>query len=140
MAREGEVYPKRSQMEKKTKAPVTPTRQLSGDSVPSSVMITAATRGGNGSHSRGGMGPIRKDTSTGKKKRRRKPSGSRFQVPHMANHGTKIGVLTPTPRHGRTILASSVFCCFFFLKYRLRLFLCTDRGWGDLFFPVLSGV
>jgi len=70
-----------------------PLRPLSGDSAPLGVIKTAATRGGNGSHSRGEGGPVRKDTSPVKKKNRRtKPSGSRSQVPPMANHGTKLGV------------------------------------------------
>jgi len=46
-ARESEVYPKRPQMEKKTNAPITPIRLLSGDSAPLGVINTAATRGGN---------------------------------------------------------------------------------------------
>ena len=49
-ARESEVYPRRPKMEKKTNAPITPTRPLPGDSAPLGVMNTAATRCGNGSH------------------------------------------------------------------------------------------
>ena len=41
-------------MEKLTNAPITPIRPLPGDSLPLGVINTAATRGGNGSHSRGG--------------------------------------------------------------------------------------
>ena len=52
--RESEVYPERPQMEKNTNAPITPIRPLSGDSAPLGVINTTATRGGNGSHSRGG--------------------------------------------------------------------------------------
>jgi len=56
----GEVYPERPQMEKITNAPITPIRlgPLPGDSAPFllGVINTAATRGGNRSHSRGGGG------------------------------------------------------------------------------------
>ena len=92
--------------EKKTSAPITPIQPLPG--APLGVINTAATRGGNGSHSRGGGGLVRKDTSPVKKTRRRKPSGSRSQVPPMANHDTKLGVQTLTPRHTsrRAIVAS----------------------------------
>ena len=55
--RESEVYPERSQMEKKiTDAPITPIRLLPGDSGPLVVMNTADTRGGEEIHSRGGGG------------------------------------------------------------------------------------
>jgi len=50
-------------MKKKTNSPFTPIRPLPGDSAPLGVINTAATRGGNESHSRGGWGPVRKDTS-----------------------------------------------------------------------------
>jgi len=43
-------------MENKTNAPITPIRPLPGDSALLGVINTAATRGGNGSHSRGGGG------------------------------------------------------------------------------------
>ena len=95
-ARESEVYFKRPQMEKtKTNAHITPIRLLPGNSAPLGVINMAATRGGNGSHSRGGGGLVSKNTSPVKNKnktRRRKPSGSRSQVPPMANHGTKRAV------------------------------------------------
>jgi len=39
-----------------------------------------------------------------------------------------------TPHRRCAIVAVSAFCCFFLLKYRLRLRLCTDKGCGDLFF------
>ena len=48
---------------KKPNAPITPIRLLPGDSAPLGVINTAATRGGNGIHYRGGGGgPVRKDT------------------------------------------------------------------------------
>ena len=66
--RESEVYPKRPQMEKKTNAPITPIRLLSGDSVLLGLINTVDTRGGNGIHSRGGGGgPVRKETFPVKK-------------------------------------------------------------------------
>jgi len=43
-------------MEKITNAPITPIRPLPGDSAPLGAIITAATRGGEESHSRGGGG------------------------------------------------------------------------------------
>jgi len=43
-------------MEKKTEAPIPPIRPLPGDSAPLGVINTAATTGGNGSHSTGGGG------------------------------------------------------------------------------------
>ena len=54
-------------MEKKTNAPITPIRPLPGDSAPLGVNTTA-TRGGNGSHSRGGGVSVRKHTSPVKSK------------------------------------------------------------------------
>ena len=78
---------------KKTNAPITPIRPLSGDSAPLDVIHTAATRGGDGSYSRGGWVAVRKDTNPVKKNTRwTKPSGSRSQVLPMANDGTKLGV------------------------------------------------
>ena len=53
---------------KQTNAPITPIRLLPGDSAPLGVINTAATRGGNGSHSRWGGRLVRKDTSPIKKK------------------------------------------------------------------------
>jgi len=41
-------------MEKIINAPINPIQSLPGDSAPLGVINTAATRGGNGSHSRGG--------------------------------------------------------------------------------------
>ena len=68
-ARESEVYPLRPQMArgKKTNTPITPIQPLSGDSAPLGVINTAATRGGNESHSRGGGGQVHKDTFPFKK-------------------------------------------------------------------------
>jgi len=72
-ARESEVYAKRPQMgKKKPNAPITPIQPLPGDSAPLDVIKTAATRCENGSHSRGGGGPVYKDTSPVKLK---KPEG-----------------------------------------------------------------
>ena len=94
-ARESEVYPKRPQMEKtKINAPITPIRPLPGDLAPLGVISTATTRGGNRSHSRGGGGPVRKDTPH---KIENKPEGENRlgrgpKSPLMANHGTKPGV------------------------------------------------
>jgi len=65
---ESEVYARRPQMEKKTNAPITPIQPLLGNLAPLGVINTAATRGGHGSHSRGGGAPVRKDTSPLKKR------------------------------------------------------------------------
>ena len=51
-----------------TNAPITPIRLLPDDSSPLVVINTAATRGGEEIHSRGGGGLVRKDTSPVKKK------------------------------------------------------------------------
>jgi len=50
-------------MEKKSNAHITPIRPPPGDSAHSGVINTAVPRGGNGSHSRGRGGTVRKDTS-----------------------------------------------------------------------------
>ena len=50
-------------MEKITNAPITPIRLLPGDSSPLVGINTAATRGGEEIHSRGGGELVRKDTS-----------------------------------------------------------------------------
>ena len=57
---------------KKTNAPITPIRPLPGDSAPLGVINTAASRGGNESHSRGEGDPVHNDKSPLKKK---KPEG-----------------------------------------------------------------
>jgi len=78
---------------KKTNAPITPIRPLPGDSAPLGVINTAASRGGNESHSRGEGDPVHKDKSPLKKKNlKEKSSGSRSRVPPMANHGTNLGL------------------------------------------------
>jgi len=70
--RESEVYPERSQMEKKiTNAPITPIRLLPGDSSPLVVINTVVTTGGEEIHSRGGGGLVRKDTSPVKKNKKK---------------------------------------------------------------------
>jgi len=51
----------RLQMEKRTNAPIPPIRPLPGDSAPLGVINTAATIGGNESHSRGGGGLVREE-------------------------------------------------------------------------------
>ena len=80
-ARESGVYPKRPQMKKKPTHLSLLYDHCLATQHPS-VSNTAANRGGNGNHSRGGEGPVRKDISPEKKKtRRRKPSVSRFQSP-----------------------------------------------------------
>ena len=84
-ARESEVDPKRPQMEKKTNAPITPIRPLPGDSAPLGVNTTA-TRGGNGSHSRGGGGVVGKDTSPLKEKN---PENPRDRDPRQRSQGLK---------------------------------------------------
>jgi len=66
---------------KKTNAPITHIRLLPGDSAPLGVVNTAATGGGNGSHSRGGGGLVRKDTSPVEKKN---PEGE-----NRLDHGPK---------------------------------------------------
>jgi len=76
-----------------TKSPITPIRLLPGDSSPLVVINTAATRGGEEIHSRGGGGLVRTDTSPVKKI----PEGENrldhgLKYPPMANHGTKPGV------------------------------------------------
>ena len=94
--RESEVYPERPHMEKKiTNAPITPIRLLPGDSSPLVVINTAATRGREEIHSRGGGGLVRKDTSPVKNKK--KPEGENRldhgpKSPPIAKHGTKPGV------------------------------------------------
>ena len=66
-----------------------PIRLLPGDSAPLGVINTAATRGGDGSHSRGGGG----DTSPGEKKNEGENCLDHGpKSPLMANHGTKLGV------------------------------------------------
>jgi len=80
-------------MKKKTKAPITPIRPLPDGSAPLGVINTVATRGGNENLSKGGGGPVCKDTSPIKKK----PEGENRlgrgpKSPPMANHGTKLGV------------------------------------------------
>ena len=79
--RESEVYPERPQMEKITNAPITPIRLLPGDSSPLFVINTAATRGGEEIHSRGGggtgpQGPIPLKKKIQKKKKSRNPQES----------------------------------------------------------------
>jgi hypothetical protein len=65
-------------MEKRTNAPITPIRLLPGDSSPLVVINTAATRGGEEIHSRGGGGPVRKDQFPLKKKN---PKKEKIQKP-----------------------------------------------------------
>ena len=73
----------------KTNATITPIRPLPSDSVPLVVINTAATRGRNGNHSRGGGGPVRKDTSPIKKKIEGKPPTE-----------NPVWVEVPSPPHG----------------------------------------
>jgi len=68
-------------MEKRTNAPITPIRLLPGDSSPLVVINTAATRGGEEIHSRGGggtgpQGPIPLKKKIQKKKKSRNPQES----------------------------------------------------------------
>jgi len=89
--RESEVYPEQSQMEKKTNAPITPIQLLPGDSSPLVVINKTGTRGRKKSTlEEGGDWSARTHPPLKKKTRRRKPSGSRSQVPPMVNHGTKL--------------------------------------------------
>jgi len=48
----------------------------------------------------------------------------------MANHGTKLGVETLTPRHRSSNVACSAFCCFSSL--RVEFLLKTDSGYPNL--------
>jgi len=64
-------------MGEKNNASITLIRPLPGDSAPLGVINTAATRGGNQNHYRGGGGAVRKDTSLFKKKESKKPEGER---------------------------------------------------------------
>jgi len=72
-ARESRVYPLETASDgKKQNAPSTPIQPLPGDSAPLRVIDTAANRGRNNSHSRGGGGQVRKDTSPIQKKSSKK--------------------------------------------------------------------
>ena len=75
-------------MEKITNAPITPIRLLSGNSSPLVVINTAATRGGEEIHSRGGggtgpQGPI--PLKNPKKEKIQKPTGEFESVNRLSS-------------------------------------------------------
>ena len=79
-ARESEVCPRRPQMEKKTNATITPIRLLPGDSACLIEINTAAARGSEEIHSRGGggtgpQGLISRKKQNPKKEKILKPTG-----------------------------------------------------------------
>jgi len=88
--------------EKKTNAPITPIRLLPGDSSPLVVIKTAATRGGEEIHSRGGRGPVRKDQFPLKKIKKRKKSRNTQESLNVSIHFPLIlaGILTSSRERG----------------------------------------
>mmetsp|Transcript_26028 Transcript_26028/g.38249 ORF Transcript_26028/g.38249 Transcript_26028/m.38249 type:complete len:118 (-) Transcript_26028:327-680(-) len=77
-------------MEKRTNAPITPIRLLPGDSSPLVVINTAATRGGEEIHSRGGggtgpQGPIPLKKKIQKKEKIQKPTGEFESVNRLSS-------------------------------------------------------
>ena len=99
-ARESEVYPERPQMEKK---PTHLSFLLPGDSLPLGVINTAAaTRRRNGSHSRGGGGPVRKDQFPLKKIQKKEKSRNPQESLNVSIHSPLIlaGILTSSRERG----------------------------------------
>ena len=112
--RESEVHPERPQVKKITNAPNTPIRLLPGDSAPLGVINTAATRGGEGSHSRGGGGtgpqghiPLKIKNPEGETRLDHGPKSPPWRT---TEH--KLAVKSLTRRHMRTNVSCSAFCCF----------------------------
>jgi len=75
---------------KKTNAPITPIRLLSGDSSPLVVINTAGTRGGEEIHFRGEWGPVCRDQfpfkkKTPKKEKIQKPTGEFERVNKLSS-------------------------------------------------------
>jgi hypothetical protein len=112
--RESEVHPERPQVKKITNAPNNPIRLLPGDSAPLGVITTAATRGGEGSHSRGGGGtgpqghiPLKIKNPEGETRLDHGPKSPPWRT---TEH--KLAVKSLTRRHMRTNVLCSAFCCF----------------------------
>jgi len=102
--RESEVNPERPQMEKITKAPITPIRLLPGDSSPLVEINTAAARGGEEIHSRGGGGTAPQGPIPLKKKSKKKQSRNPQESLKVSIHSPLILAGTLTSSRVRGVL------------------------------------